>query len=391
MSYSENIASPELFRKWTAIGAIAGALERRCWIKTNRGVLFPNLFVMLVAAPSIGKSEAIKLAERLWTQTGRLAVAPRSLTKAALVDALKEAEQTLTLPGAKEEYHSLIIPASELGVFLPAHDLEFLSVLNDLYDNPDVFRERRRHFNQGKDLEIIRPQLNILSGSQPGFLAHLLPEEAWTMGFTSRMIMVYQAKHAEDKPLFGGDIFDLKPEETRLAGRLRGMTEKNGEFSLTPEAIAVIEAWRLARWMPEPEHGKLVSYNGRRPIYFLKLCMVSAISRDGSRLQVTVEDVQRAREWMLEVEALMPDIFREMVQRSDADVLDELHHFMWTEYVRKKQEPLHISSLWNFLKTRVPSEKIERIIQTATNSRVMEKIPLSEHWKPLPRHQHGME
>ena len=76
-------------------------------------------------------------------------------------------------------------------MLIPAHDLEFMSVLNDIYDNIRVFSERRRGNNLHK--EIINPQLNILAGTQPGFLGSLLPEEAWTMGFTSRLVPIYAA------------------------------------------------------------------------------------------------------------------------------------------------------------------------------------------------------
>src|SRR5882724_11244346 len=191
MSYTDGITSPEIYRLWSGISAIAGALERRVWVETSRGVLYPNMFCLLVGPPGVGKSNAISIVEELWYSSKKFKVAPNNVTKAALVDALLEADRKIILPngGGLVEYHCLLTSSSEFGVLVPAHDLEFLSVLNYIYDNPKVYRENRRSLN--KNIEIIHPQITILAGTQPGFLASLLPEEAWSMGFTSRIIMIY--------------------------------------------------------------------------------------------------------------------------------------------------------------------------------------------------------
>jgi hypothetical protein len=41
--------SPEIFRRWAAISAIAGALQRRVWTITASAPTHPNMYILLVA------------------------------------------------------------------------------------------------------------------------------------------------------------------------------------------------------------------------------------------------------------------------------------------------------------------------------------------------------
>ena len=109
MDFTEGMPSPEIFRLWAAIGAVAAALERRVWVETAEGEVYPHLYTLLVANPGIGKSIAIGPVERLWYDTQKLHVAPHSVTKAALVDALATANTKRLMGQELVEYHSLEI------------------------------------------------------------------------------------------------------------------------------------------------------------------------------------------------------------------------------------------------------------------------------------------
>ena len=67
----------------------------------------------------------------------------------------------------------------------------------------------------------------------------------------------------------------------------------------------------------------------------------------------------------------MPDVFREMIGKSDTQVIDELHYMMITEQGKLKGGALQTSVLWEFLRQRVPSEKIEKILLSAERSGVI--------------------
>jgi len=384
MRHTQGIASPEIFRLWTGITTIAGACERRVWVNTARKALFPNLYTMLVAPPGIGKSMSIDFASALWKKTKVLRLAPNNMTKASLIDALASADRKILREGGLVEYHSMVVPVSELGVLIPKHDFEFLSVMNFVWDNPESYIETRRSLEN--DIDIVKPQMTVLAGSQPAYLAALLPEEAWAMGFTSRFIMIYSATAPKV------DFFQTTNGNSKafndLASTLTEITNLYGECSWTEEAKDMFVAWLDAGLPPVPEHGKLAHYLPRRSIMAVKLAMISGISRTQT-LHIQLSDVQRAQEWLLEAESLMPDIFRDMVQKSDTQTINELHFFLWTLYI-KDQKPQHESLLFHFLQQRVPGEKIERIIDVAVRSNILDRQAGGKTYVPKPRDGFGM-
>ncbi len=386
LEYTDGTPSPELFRKWAGISAIAGSLERRVWSSTARSALYPNLFVLLVSSPGIGKSIAIDPVAGLWHGTGKLFVSPKNMSRAGLIDTLRDSSRKVMLNGELLEYTSLQLAVGELGVFIPAHDLDFLSTLNDLYDNPKYYRERKRGI--GKEIKVDFPQLNMLAGSQPGYLAELLPEPAWTMGFTSRLIMVYAA-NGPVVSFFDAQEPRQELEET-LALSLKENLNLNGAFVWSPEAKEGLESWHKSGAKPVPTHSKLQHYTPRRALHVIKLSMIAAVSRSGEML-VEHEDFSRARDWLLEAEGLMPDIFREMLQKSDKQIIEELHFYLWQWQVKNKGNGMKSTGMYNFLQNRVPAEKVQRIIELAEKSGIIARQAGSDDWIARPKHDHGLE
>jgi hypothetical protein len=395
LDYTSGLPSPKIFRQWAGIAALAGALERRVWVMSAGRPVYPNLYTLLVATPGVGKN-VIQEAHNLWFQSKKFKVAPNSITKAGLVDALAEAGTTIVLSDDLIEYHTMLVASAEFGVLVPAHDLEFLSVLNYIFDNPPSYSERRRWVNGGKEIVIVNPQLNIIAGTQPGFLSALLPEEAWTMGTTSRLIMVYASEavqvdlHLEEHGAVHEYTAKNKSHGQALIDRLSALFDIHGAFYWTPDAARAAKSWYDNKCPPQPGHSKLFHYIPRRFIHVLKLAMVSSASQN-DKMIITLEDFDRAREWLLDAELKMPDIFREMTQRSDTQIIQEMHLFLWGLYSKKK-EAIHESHLVDFLQARVPSEKVFRIIEVAEKANfLIREAGLNKMYRPRPLHARGVE
>ena len=378
MAYTKWDLSPEIFRRWAAISLVAGTLERRVWVKTGRLVAYPSLYTLLVAPPGVGKF-VINEVRELWqetlepgTVTPSLKVAPNSVTKASLMDMLGKSTTTKIPLGASEPitYSSLLVAAEEFGVLLPAYDGEFISVLTDIYNNKKEHHETRRT-GRVQDLKIPYPQLNILAGTQPAWMAHNIPEEAWATGFTARFCMIY----ASDVPL--KDIFTLHgaPEEERasLLRDLGKVAQLYGEAKWEPEALAALSAWYFSGQAPLPTHSKLEHYSRRRMLHVTKLALVACVSR-GQTLAVSLRDLERGWMWMFEAEALMPDIFRAMMGKSDVTVLEELHIHAFALWARNGKEPIHERSLMAFLSARVPSDKMLRLMEVAERAGYVDRV-----------------
>ena len=396
MQFTSNFMSPEIYRRWAAIACVAGALERRCWASTDQGAIFPNLYTLLVGPPGTGKY-IIEEVRALWTEakepgtlTAAFHVAPDSMTKAALVDELQEAKTVRTLPtGQQMTYHSLLVAAEEFSIFLCAYDMEFVGVLNGIWNNKPDHKEKRRH-GPKREVIIPYPQLNILGGVQPGFLAEIFPEHAWSTGLARRIIMIY-SNETKIVPLFGATARD--PSERKgLVQRLGTMSRLWGQFQFKPDAMEKLAEWHMGGGKPRQTHTRLEFYNKSRTVTMIKLALISSASRGDSKI-IELIDIDRAFAWLFEAERLMPDIFRDMSGNSDTVVLEELHYLMERVYALPSNrnsagspKPISGDIMWKFLKDKVPSQKIEMIILTAERSGMIARAAgLEGFWVPRPK------
>lgn len=374
---SKAVPSPESYRLWSAITAISGVLERKVHTLGSAGPIFPNLFTLLVGPPTSGKTNAIRPIREFWAKVQNLNLAPDNVTKAALIDALSKSLRTI-ITGTTDimTFSSMAVPCSEFGVFFTHHDLEFLSVLNHIYDSPSSYREERRTSDA---VDINKPYLVILAGTQPDFLNSFMPEEAWGMGFASRLIMIY----ADATPPI--DLFAKRESHiSKLGARLSQIFEMRGEMEWSQTAIDEINAWNRAGCPPTPTHNKLLHYNGRRALHAIKLSMISSVSR-GNDMKITVDDFERAKDWLIAAEVRMPDIFKAMGQKSDAQVITDMHFFLyqkWSSVVMNLRKPITKGEIYHYLHSRVPSERISKIIETAHLSGYLSPGKYPDEWVP---------
>ncbi len=376
MEMTTGVNSPDQFRLWSGISLIAGACERRVWARAARAQTFPNLYVLLTAAPGVGK-QIINLAKLMWRNAKEpnngppaFRVAPTQMTKASLVDSIAKATQFKMVKGANIKYHSLLIAAEEFQVLLPHYDEEYIGTLNEIFNNPDAPYEEIRRTGSVKEISIENPQLNILAGVQPSYFVSTFPEHAWTTGFARRIIMVYAAE-GKFQELFQSEEDEIVegPAWTLLQQKLGQISGLYGQCNWEPEAAEKLAKWHRSKGPPTPQHSKLIHYNNSRTMFAIKLSIVSAISRSCG-LTITAYDVTRALTWLREAEALMPDVFREMVGKSDAAIIDELH-FMMFNYQTKHNKALTTDLIWDFLRQRVPSDKIEKIMVSAERAKII--------------------
>jgi hypothetical protein len=375
MDYTESSFSPPIFRKWALLALVAATVERKVWCKVAQRPTFPSIYTFLVAPPGVGKQviDVVRdLAAELLDQTGdnAIAVSPDSMTKASLVDELVKRKKTWLCPdGSNEVYHALFVAAEEISVFMPNYDNEFLGVINAIYNNKSVHTETRRT-GTVKEAEIAKPMLNILAGVQPGWMASVFPEEAWTTGLTSRLFMVYCGQGIHK------DLFEETPNqnylEKVLLERLSRLASLWGEFSFTGEARGKLIDWHLKGGPPIPRHSKLENYNRRRTNqHVIKLAMLSSLCR-GTDLEITLRDCVRAIGWMTEVESFMPDIFRAMTGKSDMAIVEELGLYVNAQF--KMSGPVREDLVYEFISQRAPADKVAGILAIAERCDMLRRV-----------------
>lgn len=375
MLYTEQLPSPRLFRKWAAITAVAGALERKVWVRPYPNkVTYPNIYVALVGPPGTGKTVVTSEVWTLWdaltngTVSGHH-VAPSSVSKASLIDALAKAERKIIRPMDNPSvisFNSLQIACDELGVLIPAYENDFMNVLTAIYDN-NPYSETRR--TRDLNIQIRAPQLNIIAGTTPSYLNAIMPEGAWEQGFISRMFLIYSGDTHQPE-LFSEGV-DNTAKHKRLEAGLTKISKLYGMMKFTPEAAAAIKSWVANRCQPAPTHPRLNNYNTRRILHMLKLCMISSAA-SSEDLTITLEHYVEAHDWLVEAEGVMEDIFKSMRSGGDSRIIEECWHFAYTVWMKDKK-PIPEFRLITFLQERAPAHAIPRILEVMERGRILEK------------------
>lgn len=333
---------------------MAGALERRAWTTTSLGQLYANLFVLLVGAPATGKSVSIDMAHEMWTDTGELSVAPSRITRAAFIEKLAERSRTLVLsPSEMVRYHALQVPSAEFGILVPQHDLEWLNTLNELFDARKVFDAHLK--GDGKTI-IEGPYVNLIAGTQPKYLSQLLPEAAFGMGFTSRLIMVYSAEKNQDYSVFDSPPRDHEMQKALLED-LKSITQIYGEFFWTDGAKEFFEEQNRENFPPVPDHSKLFHYRGRRYVNVLKLSMAFSLS-ESSDLIVHPRHVREAIDTLQSAERVMPGIFTEMAYTNYDEPINSVFFEVQKRWMKTNRSPVPESFITSCMTQRVPSNLV---------------------------------
>ena len=381
LEYTSGIPSPELYRRWAAASAIAGALERRVWTNMSGSDLYPNMFILLVGAPGVGKSKSVIEVQRMWAHTGEFNVAPEGMTKAAFIDQLSSKPKTFNHKGFPFMYNPMLIAAEEFGTLFPDYDLRFVSVVNKTYDCGDILEDRTRG---GGTISIDRPHINLISGTQPKYIGDLFPESAYGHGFISRIVMVYAAERVVI------DVFKRAKRDEKLGKQLISdltlIAGLNGEFEWTEEAQREVEEWNRVLDKDAPIHPRLQSYNTRRLIHAVKLAMVLAISRTNEML-VTLEDFNSARNMLFNAENLMPEIFKEMHTSSDANEIDSIHQFLFSYCMENEVKEIPEHKLVNHMLRTIPVNRVTYFLEMLQTSGMMLagglNMPGRRTFKPL--------
>lgn len=364
--YVEPAGSPVLFSKWTAIFTVAAAMERKTFVKTPKGVLFPNLYTILVGPAGAGKTVASTMAHEMMQHLEDHHIASTSLTKAAMMDELNEAVRKIVIPTNDPpviDFNSLTVIANELGVLIPAYENDFINTLTDIYDCKR-YSERRRSTKNEFDLKA--PQINLLAATTPSYLNNLMPEGAWDQGFISRTMMIYSGK-GESVDLFE-DIKLSNGLYDHLVTDLRQIGSAFGKFRFTEDAVEAFRQWMKGKEEPVPDHPKLQHYNSRRQAHLLKLCMIASAS-SSNELIVEVDHYVEALDWMLQAEHAMPDIFRSMVSGGSSRVMDETWHWAFEKWKKDKgTKPIPEPLIYDFISQRAPVHEVARILEVMTKT-----------------------
>jgi hypothetical protein len=291
---------PREFNIWSCLSLMAAVLEDRVFVEIyKRKPLFPNMYVLLLGPSGSGKGLAIETAVDLVESSlephrvminkfrGRI-TAPR------LVDRLGGKAESPNGDGPPR----MVIDNAKLWLVMDElrNDIhaggkqmieDFFTMMTELYTGHYVFNTGTRMYG---DVDVNKACVNWLAGTTQEWLRKVINRDMAHSGFIPRLMTVrcgYSRKKLH-RPVYPDD----EEEVTRhLQARLWGMRYMQGQFVVTPQALAREARWYMDRKIPKDAVMRPLFQRQQAMLY--KIAMLLAIS-DGGPLVIRHHHVAMA-------------------------------------------------------------------------------------------------
>lgn len=362
LAYTSKTECPTFFHRWCGLTCLSAYLGRQIFFRHGHFTLYPNLYSMLIGSPGTKKSSAIKIGAKLLKQAGYSTFAAKKTRQEKfLLDLAEQSErkeilasgggdgasgfdvldqnlwgEDVDLDHADNYIHKApaecFIAADEFNNFIGLSNLDFVSILGELWDYEGVYDYKLKN---SKSVFIPNPTISILGGNTPTGFAQAFPTESIGQGFFSRILLVY------GEPSGVKYTFPPPPDETlqkELVALLHRIKETViGELTMTPEAMELLDQiYRTWEGIDDP---RFEHYTNRRLTHLLKLALVVTASRVSKVIEV--KDVIHANTILTFTEELMPKALGEFGKAKNSDVT---HKVMTTLDTTDKAVPFQ--AIW---------------------------------------------
>lgn len=376
LKYTSETEAPTFFHRWSAITCLAAWMGRSIYFPFGDTKIHANMYVMLIGKAGCKKSTAIKRGCKLLRLAGYNKFAADKIRQEKfLIDLAKPKGSSLEedcmadildqnifgdtdSASSNREPVECFVAADEVNNFIGVGNMEFMSILGELWDIDKVFEYRLKN---SESVDIPYPTISILSGNTFVGFSRLFPPEAIEQGFFSRMLFIY------GEPTGVKYTIPPKPDE-KLQEQLVGMLHKireevEGEITITDEAYTILDKiYNSGETMDDP---RFEAYEARRLQHLLKLCMVVAASRISSVIDKSV--ILEANTVLTFTEHLMPKALGEFGRAKNSTAT---HTVM--EIIDVAKLPITIQKIWRLVYQDF--ESVKQLSDVLTNLSAAEKI-----------------
>ncbi len=287
--YARDNWCPDKFHYWSAVSVIAAALERKVWMLQQaapRVIHYPNMYIMLTAAPGDGKtsaaSRAIRLLKEVTSPEGKISFTPTQITHAALILSMKNGEKNFYIGEQGHKQSAAYFYAGECSNALKEikGGGDIFPFLTQAYDCEDSISKET--ISRG-DETINFPCMNILGCSTFDNLKGMLTDGGILGGFISRFTFVVNQEDIVRHPeIMEEDALAAQsdPRTFQLIEDLQHIFQMTGRFAPDREYRSAFKKFfpenDRARHKKETEKEKAIL--ARRGPAIIKLSMILAAS-----------------------------------------------------------------------------------------------------------------
>ena len=300
--YTAQSDSPQIFHMWCALGTVAGAAQRKIFMRTAYFDVLTNMYILLVSPPGRGKkSSALRTAKSILKD-----VEPKVnfVSESGSFEGLIGAMAKISNPA----HQSMTLYSMEFGSIMATNPVGMVDFLTDIYDgNPDWERQTVKHDIQS----IKRPWLNIMSGTTPKWLSERMGLIALEGGLIARTTLAYSDELLLDNP-WPKETPALKALKKALVNDLSVIATLDGEFLFEGgeegDAFQWYTAWYKNRPSPLLESPftsrypsvmdpRTAGYFDRKHIHLLKVAMLLSLTHK-NELTIDLVDLKRALKFL---------------------------------------------------------------------------------------------
>lgn len=258
---SETTDCPEMFHWFVSYGVCSAAIGRNCHFPFGDNLLFPNLWLILIAPSSeYRKSTALGIGLGMLRKVNSNLVLPSRFTEEAFMNDL-----TLNPQG--------LIPFYEFKALLDLvrkdYNSGLKSLLTELYDVPDFLVRR----TMAGEKIVERPCVSIMAATTMEWFLNSCKEDDFGSGFLPRFLFVPVRSKSRDLPI-PPPADQVKKQ--KLIDELVQIQKVKGVMSLTSEALNAHNNWYRA-FKTRDKIPQFMGIYSRLQIYLIKFAMIHSI------------------------------------------------------------------------------------------------------------------
>lgn len=361
--YMKDVVSPTSFITMSFYSMIASALQRRVYLGSDERPLFPNMYIILIADPGVGKGVALdpvvtalrahKLRKLKIDPKAQMTTEQQADALAALLaeaessngkepngsfKKLSNMEEPLLFPLAASAitYEALVkVHAQSLRSIFPSGDKHSRLLKSGLYTHSSLsfvleeisslFRKhtedvanylitafdckdyKYQTIGRGTD-RVINPCLNLLAGTTPSFMKEKFSENLLNDGFASRVLFVFEEKNRHYMFDMANVSEDQVAAKNQVVQHLESLGSLFGKVSYAPDAhafmknyVEVVIGANRERVNKDP---KLLYYYSRKNIHVQKLIMAMHFA-ETTEMEIPLETCERGIRLLDSIEMTM--------------------------------------------------------------------------------------
>lgn len=289
MQYANDNFCPPQFHLWTGLSAISAALERKVWVRPAQILEYPNIYVLLVSHPSIGKSTALNRGTELIEEikavhNPKFKIISTLSTDAALIKQMS-IQNSFQIGTTTVQYSSGFFYASEASQSsLQNQHGNFNASITGLYDCPKVFRKSLAGDNFVT--EIFNISFSMIAGTTFDFLRTLVDDNSVMGGLASRFIYVMSKERRIRSPKWNSEQKKDVKMRNLLVQDLFDIHNMLGCFEPTPEFISLWEEYQTmySQYLIDQDSPRMESIMARKPTNLTKVCMLLSAAESSDKI-----------------------------------------------------------------------------------------------------------